>query len=229
LQSIKHFRLPIRLHFQDRAVAMADQSKARPVSGEIMAGAPLAGGYFQAPAADIVDAEYETIPAAAPERPAATIASTEALPAGMDMLRRTERAAARKHFVRAGPAFWIFGVAIAAASFWVAGGHVLVRDLPAFAQGASAGALRISGVTSRVEGPSARPLLFVDGEAANDGDAAQALPPLEIVVAGLDGRVTRYRLGTNGRALAPGEIFAFSSRLDAPKSGVLKVSVAFGS
>jgi hypothetical protein len=208
---------------------MADQSKARPVSGEIMAGAPLAGGHFPAPAADIVEAEYETIRAAAPVRPAATIGSTAASPAGMDMLRRTERLKARTHFVRAGPAFWIFGMGIAAAAFWVAGGHVLVRDIPAFARGGPAGALRISGVTSRVEGPSARPLLFVDGEAANDGDAAQALPPLDILVTGHDGRVTRYRLGTNGRALPPGETFAFSSRLDAPKSGVLKVSVAFGS
>ena len=207
---------------------MADQSKARPVSGEIMAGTPLAGaGCFPAPAADIVDAEYETIRTTAPERPAATIGSTEASPAGMEMLRGTDRAAARAHFGRAGASFWVFGMGIAATAFWVSGGHALVRDLPAFAQVGPAGALRISGVTSRVEGPPARSLLFVDGEAANDGDAAQALPPLDILVTGHDGHVTRYRLGTNGRALPPGEIFAFSSRLDAPKSGVRTVSVRF--
>ena len=71
-------------------------------------------------------------------------------------------------------------------------------------------------------------MLFVDGEAANDGPAAELLPPLEIVVAASDGSTTRYRLGTNGRRLAPGETFAFSSRLDAPKSGVKTVSVMFG-
>jgi hypothetical protein len=71
-------------------------------------------------------------------------------------------------------------------------------------------------------------VLFVDGEAANDGAAAQQLPPLEIVVTGNDGRITRYRLGTSGRPLAPGETFAFSSRLDVPKNGVKTVSVSFG-
>ena len=38
----------------------------------------------------------------------------------------------------------------------------------------------------------------------------------------------RYRLGTSGRPLAPGEAFAFSSRLDVPKNGVKSVSVTFG-
>ncbi len=216
---------------------MADQRTARPVSGEIMADAPPVGAASfhlplgQLPPGDIVDAEYETIHAEAPaaERIAASIGSTEASPAGMEMLRKTVGATPRRGRVRAGPAFWIYGLGIAAAAFWVSGGHALVRALPLIAQGEPPRALRLSGVTSRVEGSSARPLLFVDGEAANDGDAAQALPPLDILVTGHDGRVTRYRLGTNGRPLAPGQIFAFSSRLDAPKSGVRTVSVAFGS
>jgi hypothetical protein len=70
-------------------------------------------------------------------------------------------------------------------------------------------------------------LLFIDGEASNDGNGASALPPLEIRVTGNDGRITRYTLGTAGRPLAPGERFAFSSRLDVPKNGVRTVSVAF--
>ena len=48
-------------------------------------------------------------------------------------------------------------------------------------------ALSISGVTSRVDISGARPVLFVDGEAANDGTAAEKLPPLDIVVTGNDG------------------------------------------
>ena len=70
-------------------------------------------------------------------------------------------------------------------------------------------------------------MVFVDGEAANDCAAAFLLPPIDVVVAGADGSVSRYRLGTNGRSLAPGETFAFSSRLDAPKSGIKTVSVMF--
>ena len=53
------------------------------------------------------------------------------------------------------------------------------------------------------------------------------LPPLEIRVTGNDGRTTRYTLGTSGRPLAPGERFAFSSRLEVPKNGVKTVSVTF--
>ena len=50
---------------------------------------------------------------------------------------------------------------------------------------------------------------------------------IEIAVTGNDGLVTRYRLGTSGRPLSPGETFDFSSRLDAPKNGVKTVTVTF--
>lgn len=71
-------------------------------------------------------------------------------------------------------------------------------------------------------------MLLVGGEATNDGTIAEKLPPLDIFVTDNDGVVTRYRLGTSGQALAPGEKFAFSSRLDVPKNGVKTVSVSFG-
>ena len=72
-----------------------------------------------------------------------------------------------------------------------------------------------------------KPVLFVDGEAANDGAKAAPLPPLEIRVTGNDSQVTRYTLGTSSRSLAPGERFGFSSRLDVPRNGVKAVSVTF--
>jgi hypothetical protein len=208
---------------------MDDQRKARPVSGEIMAGARQAAGAAQALQGDIVDADYEVIAAAAPagERPAASVGSAQPPLAGMDMLRRPDDGTARFGAVRGSPIFWIFGMTTAAAAFWVAGGHALMRELP-FAGQATAGALRISGVTSRVDASARRKLLLVDGEAANDGGTAQLLPPLDIMVTGDDGLVTRYRLGTSERSLRPGETFAFSSRLDVPKNGVKTVSVAFG-
>jgi hypothetical protein len=70
-------------------------------------------------------------------------------------------------------------------------------------------------------------VLFVDGEAANDGAQAEALPPLEIRVTDNSSNVIRYRLGTSNLSLAPGEKFGFSSRLDVPRNGVKTVSVAF--
>lgn len=211
---------------------MADPGKARLVSGEIMAG-PKAGGSVGVDRAigdgDIVDAQFETVAGSGPrdDMPAAPSIGSLAAPAlGMDMLRKGE--APRSGRVRGGPLFWISGIGLAAAAFWVSGGHALLRDFPLTLERAQAGALRISGVRSRVDQSGGRPMLFVDGEAANDGPAAELLPPLEIVVAAADGSTTRYRLGTNGRRLAPGETFAFSSRLDAPKSGVKTVSVMFG-
>lgn len=213
---------------------MADERTARPVSGEIMADAareaqpnPGARG-----AADVVDAEFETIPSdagsgspAAPQASAA-IATPAAPLAGMAMLRGGA-AALRSGPTRGGPLFWTIGLALAAAAFWVSGGHALVRGSGLFDAPTPASALHIAGVTSHVDASGPRPLLFVDGEAVNDGAASEILPPFDIVVTGNDGRVTRYRLGTAGRPLAPGERFAFSSRLEVPKNGVKTVSVAF--
>ena len=220
---------------------MADEVKPRAVSGEIMTDAP------DAPEAspghpphdgDVIDAEYMSLP---PERPPAGLRGAEsaarespafigsaAAPAGsMEMLRRQDADAAPRRLARGGPLFWIVGIGLAAAAFWVSGGHVLLRGVPFIGSEISRSALRISGVTSRVDVSGARPVLFIDGEAANDGDVTEHLPPLDIAVAGNDGLVTHYRLGTAGRPLAPGETFAFSSRLDVPKNGVKTVSVTF--
>ncbi|TIU53758.1 MAG: hypothetical protein E5W30_15220, partial [Mesorhizobium sp.] len=85
----------------------------------------------------------------------------------------------------------------------------------------------ISDITSRIDASGLKPVLFVDGEAANDGAQAAQMPPLEIRVTGNDSQVTRYTLGTSGRSLAPGERFGFSSRLDVPRNGVKAVAVNF--
>jgi hypothetical protein len=144
----------------------------------------------------------------------------------MDMLRRPDTPPAPRKPTRGGPFFWAAGVGLAAAAFWVSGGHALVRGMP-FVGSTPQNVLRISGVTSRVDASGVNATLFVDGEAANDGEGVEHLPALVIAVTGNDGRVTRYRLGTSGRPLPSGETFAFSSRLDVPKNGVKTVSVAF--
>lgn len=219
--------------------SMADARTARPVSGEIMTGMAIETPVGEAATArasryashDIVEADYEVVshpaghaPAVQPAQPMAPTPSVE----GMDMLRRPDDAQVRTAASRGGPIFWIAGVGAALAAFWVSGGDAFVRQMPFFtASQPGEAAFSISGVTSRVDASGAKPLLFVDGEAANDGTSSAPLPPLEIKVAGKDGRVTRYTLGTAGRPLAPGERFAFSSRLDLPKNGVKTVSVVF--
>ena len=214
---------------------MAEDRTARPVSGEIMTGTAVHAApervTFDAPA-DIVDADYVVLPRVAGRSepvvtpPPPQTASTPPI-AGMGMLRRPEIAPARPAS-RGGPIFWIAGVGMALAAFWVSGGHALVRQSPFWTSPQPAGvALSIQGVTSRVDASGAKPVLFVDGEAANDGLEAAALPPLEIRVTGNDSSITRYRLGTSDRELAPGERFGFSSRLEVPRNGVKAVVVTF--
>ncbi|MGX7875148.1 fimbrillin family protein [Mesorhizobium sp. ORM6] len=211
---------------------MADERTARPVSGEIMTdprAIAAAVRIVRGPAADIVDADYEVMPRLVP-----AVESVSPPPRlivappieGMDMLRKPEAPAERPPAARGGPIFWIAGIGAALAAFWVSGGHALVRQVPLFT-GVQASALTISGVTSRVDVSGANPVLFVDGEAANDGAGPAILPPLEILVTGNDGRTTRYTLGTSGHALASGERFGFASRLDVPKNGIRTVLVSF--
>jgi hypothetical protein len=199
---------------------MAEWRTARPVSGEIMAarrnGAgqslPLAGS-------DVVQAEFETVAIAATSSAALPSAARD----GLAFLAAGTPAAAP--FTKpGGTVFWTAGLMVVALAFWVSGGHALLHPRDAGAQPA---ALTLSGVVSRVDLSGPRPLLRVDGEAGNDGAARAELPPLEIRVAGLDGTVTRYKLGTVSRSLGPGERFAFSSRLDVPRNGVKSVSVTF--
>ncbi|ESY97976.1 hypothetical protein NKJ59_27760 [Mesorhizobium australicum] len=211
---------------------MADERTARPVSGEIMtdpAAVAAVDRILRAPADDIIDADYIVLP-----QPASSVENVSPLPRaivtppieGMDMLRKPETPAERPPASRGGPIFWIAGIGAALAAFWVSGGHALVRQAPLL-PGAQASALTISGVTSRVDASGANPVLFVDGEAANDGTRPATMPPLEIRVTGNDGRTTRYTLGTSGHSLASGERFGFASRLDVPKNGVRTVLVTF--
>ncbi|TPI59771.1 hypothetical protein FJ417_15220 [Mesorhizobium sp. B3-1-7] len=207
---------------------MADERTARPVSGEIMTGTATnaAPDRVMFDAADIVDADYVVLPrfAATPSAPPPQIPPTPSIE-GMGMLRKPEAAPSRSS--RGGPTFWIAGVGIALISFWVSGGHALVRQSPFWAAAAPASALTISGVTSRIDESGLKPVLFVDGEAANDGTRSQTLPPLEIRVTDNNSNIIRYRLGTSNRSLAPGERFGFSSRFDVPKDGVRTVAVIF--
>ncbi|WP_244554834.1 hypothetical protein [Mesorhizobium prunaredense] len=183
------------------------------------------------PADDVVDADYEVLP----RLTASTGLSPPLLPVittpsikGMDMLRKPVAAMERLRTSRGGPIFWIAGLSAAFAAFWVSGGHALVRQTPLrFATQETGAALTISGVTSRIDASGPQPVLFVGGEAANDGASPSPLPPLEVRVTGNDRRTTRYRLATFNRSLAPGERFGFSSRLDVPRNGVKTVSVTF--
>jgi hypothetical protein len=186
---------------------------------------PAVSGKLMARGMDVVDAEFEVIPAAlVPARPAPATRPTHASRppvSGMATLGASPVAPpGNRH---AGPAFWIGGIMIAFAAFWISGGYAAFIG-PAIAPTT---AFALNEVTSRVDLSGNRPIILVDGKAANDGSTAAVLPDLEIRVTDLAGGVTRYRLGTSSPTLEPGERFAFSSRLDGPKDGVKSVAVSF--
>lgn len=203
---------------------MSSEDRPRLVSGEIMAG-PSARPQATRRGEAVADAEYEAVATPAKAQPARFPAAKPAI--GMDFLKAGTSAAADSSR-KAGPLFWAFGLALVALAFWISGGHTLARQhVAALAPALSSGPLHIAGVTSRVERHNARDILFVDGRAENRGPETQTLPPFEIIVSANDGSTTRYFLGTNDTALAPGERYAFSSRLEAPTNGVKSVSVTF--
>ena len=151
---------------------MADGSRPRAVSGEIMTNPPEGVGGRVPPevdiAGDVIDAEYISLPSElqrseskssgtskSPEpvlsTPVLSIGSAAAPSAGMDMLRRTDTPAALGQPARGGPLFWAAGVGFAVAAFWVSGGHALMRGVPFVGAEPPPSALSISGVTSRVD------------------------------------------------------------------------------
>jgi hypothetical protein len=201
---------------------MYEHDKARPVSGEIMAG----GGVTPERRArdDASDAEFETMDEG-PRQPAARSAAPAN--AGMEMLRETSGSPATQATRQGGPLFWTAGLFLVVLAFWVSGGHSLVRQAVLQVPAVQDQPLRIADVASRVEAHEGGDVLFVDGKARNEGRVALPVPPIAIIVTASDGTSTRYFLGTRGTEVAPGESYAFSSRLEAPRNGVKTVSVTF--
>jgi hypothetical protein len=212
---------------------MNEASKARPVSGEIMTDAAASASFAATrQSGDVIDAEFETVApvtatAARPRRPSDFTGSDLGpdIP-GLGVLKRAE-APAMPRWQPGGPAFWCLGLCLAAAAFWVSGGHVLLAPVhpPAFLQDAPT--LKIASVHTRIEKIDGHAILFVDGSAVNETGGTVEVPPLAINVEGENGRTTRFFLGTRDRQAAAGETFAFSSRLEVPKDGVKSVSVSF--
>lgn len=198
---------------------MAYLVTARPVSGEIVAGAGLTGR-AAGDRADVVDADYVEIAGEArPSRPA----ETGPEPSGMAMLNAEARGLQAP--MRAGPLFWTAGAVVAAAAFWAAGGHALMPAATAVKE--LAPRLTIMDVRSRAEKVDGQVALLVDGTIRNDGRASGPVPALIVNVLSAEGRTASYRLGTLRTPLAAGAKYGFSSRLDMPKDGVRTVTVTF--
>lgn len=174
----------------------------------------------------IIDADYVTLDRhEGRAQPAEPVRSPQTPPAGIDVLRREE--APPPFTARGSAGFWLFGLTLAAAAFWVSGGHALVGRSPPPLASDVRDPIRIEDFTSRIERRGDRAALLIDGEVANAGAVALAMPALVISISAGGGRTTRYILGTNGAAIAAGGRFAFASRLEAPKDGATSVTVSF--
>ncbi|WP_245295182.1 hypothetical protein [Manganibacter manganicus] len=175
---------------------------------------------------DALDADFESVPKPRPDIQPPRLPSAPAL-SGMDMLCQEKAVSPSWQARRGAPIFWSAGLGVILVAFWVAGGHAFIRSLFPVADARAANALNLSVVTSRVDVSGEKPMLLIDGEAGNNGNRAAPLPPIDISVKDNVGATIRYKLGTAGRTLKPGESFAFSSRLEAPRNGVESVSVTF--
>lgn len=219
---------------------MADQFTMAPLSGEIMAGPQPSGERLRSAPEPFVDAEYETLPRATPNPPAPRSADCGDVAAaavsrpgvvhpvsspsqGMNMLRGMAMPVAGPRSSRGGAGFWLAGFLLAAIAFWVSGGHTLAR-LSAVLPGADAEPFRVASLASRVETADGRSMLIVDGTVAIASGARSVAPQLTIKVTAADGGVARYRLWTGRETIAGSATWRFSSRLEAPRSGVRSVS-----
>jgi len=210
---------------------MADAFTMAPLSGEIMAGpGARAGRAHEAAPEIVVDADFETLPRRAHPIPEAMIPAVEerhssASPsiAGMDVLRGGQLPVTGLMSRHAGAGFWVAGAVAVVSAFWLSGGHSLARQMLPALSGSQA-PLRVEDLATRVQNVSGRDILFVDG-AIMPADTTRAMPDLTIDVTALDGSIARYKLGTGRDAPAGSGTWRFSSRLEAPRSGVRSVSV----
>lgn len=215
---------------------MATDSRMLPIDGEILGHDRFTGPVAHDACQEVEDVSFETIlpgpGQARPVAPAVEMPSherrssqfTENHAATMRVLKGGEiPSEPRGGFLRknGGPAFWAGGFALAACSFWFAGGHALVSAGPP----AGSPAFVISHVASVIEGRAGARTLRVDATVENRSTGALALPTLLLDVHGPDGSVQHYKLGTNLASLKAGASHLFSSSLAAPTVGVARVSV----
>jgi len=186
-----------------------------PLSGEIMSGTPR-GPAAGNPSVHVEDAEFVTIGRAetAPRVEPPSIS-------GLDILGRAPQSVSGR---AAGAGFWICGALVAAAAFWMAGGHSLARNLQV-AQAPKASSVHVATLSSRVARTGTGLHLVIDGTLANSSPNAAKAPDLDIEVGEVGGGIVHYRFGNGGAIIEAGGARSFSSRLAAPRNGVSTVSV----
>ncbi len=199
-------------------------SDSRPVSGEILTAPPNRDGPGSDSERDFVEAEYETVIGQHQKLDRGIDKAEEpgATPIGLDILSRGKANATDG---KAGPVFWLAGAVMIAVAFWVSGGHTVMSDRTIRLASAPKIPLMIEGVSSKVERRGSEPYLLVEGRVVNGGDRSLPLPDLIIQVKATNGSITRYRIAGGEERIVAHGLYAFSSRLGTPESGIENVKV----
>jgi hypothetical protein len=200
-----------------------------PLDGEIVdAPSPAGEARSAGRKLDIVDAEFEEVglPILTSEEitrhtqrnsSGAAVLSSD----GMSMLKRESVESVRQK----GSVLFYFGAAaIVFMAFWISGGYAIFPSFGKKTAVADAD-MRIDNITTSTVTLNEHPLLLVRGTVVNSGDGRAEPPPVKITVKSKSGDVVSYQLGSKGWPLGPGQTMPFSSRLDAPASGVESVRV----
>lgn len=200
-----------------------------PLNGEIV-GAPATASSESAGSRidDFIDAEFEEVGTPSRDRDNSEPVPQDAAiaPLSVDGLSLLKRQAGERVAEKGSVAFYLAGAAIAFMAFWIAGGYAFFPNLLHDPAMNSAGAsLSLDDITTSTVTVNGHPIILVKGTIFNGGAETAKSPPVKIVVTTKTGKIVSYQLGSSSWPLAPGESMPFSSRLDAPATGVESVHV----
>ena len=124
-------------------------------------------------------------------------------------------------------AFYGFGAALVALSFWISGGHSLFSNIDTMTTAAiQVGSSEIADASWRVVTSDGKTALYVEGIVRNAGRTTAHTQPVTVTVKHKDGASRRYLLGQKGWTLGPGQEVVVSGRLDIGPASIASVVIA---
>ncbi len=203
---------------------MARKPVSTPVSGEILTNQADRSDADFISERDVVEAEYETV-VKRHQKLDLNAAGSGAGDANMFGLGILSANSDTDSDGRTNPAFWIIGLVLVGAVFWISGGHTLLPTRTFQIASTPANPFAIDDVRSTVEKAGLRSYIVVNGVISNSANDTLPLPDLIIQVNLVDGSTTRYRMPGGKEKITAGGRYVFASKFMAPQNGVENVKV----